>query len=47
MKYKEKNFFIENIKVSTLAKKYHTPIYCYSYDKLKKILIILKKNLRQ
>jgi len=36
MKYKGKNFFIEKIKASTLAKKYHTPLYCYSYDKLKK-----------
>jgi diaminopimelate decarboxylase len=46
MKYKEKNFFIENIEASTLAEKYHTPLYCYSYDKLKKNINYFKKKFK-
>ena len=30
MKYKNNNFFIENIKAETIAKKYGTPSYCYN-----------------
>ncbi len=35
MKYKSKDFLIEKTKASKLAKKYSTPLYCYSYQKLK------------
>ena len=35
MKYKNKNFFVEGLKAEFLAKKFSTPIYCYSYDKIK------------
>ena len=36
MKYINNNFYIEGVKVSNLAKKFKTPLYCYSYKKLKK-----------
>ncbi len=36
MKFIKKNFYIEKIKAKTLAKKYGTPSYCYSLEKLKK-----------
>jgi len=44
MKYKEKNLIIENLKASTLAKKYSTPLYCYSYNKLKDNINNFKKS---
>ena len=44
MKYKNNNFFIENIKAETIAKKYGTPSYCYSYSKLKNNILNFKKN---
>ena len=46
MKYIKKNFFIENVKVRNLTKKFSTPIYCYSYKKLKKNIMIFKKNFK-
>ena len=46
MKYKGKNFFIENLKASTLAKKYSTPLYCYSYNKLKENINNFKKTFK-
>jgi len=35
MKYINRNFFVENINLQKLAKKFETPLYCYSYEKLK------------
>ena len=35
MKYINKNFYIERVKIRKLAKKFRTPLYCYSYGKLK------------
>ncbi len=46
MKYIGKNFSIENIKVRNLAKKYKTPLYCYSYKKLRENIINFKKNFK-
>ena len=46
MKYIGKNFFIENVKASTLAKKYSTPLYCYSYNKLKENINNFKKTFK-
>ena len=37
MKYLNKNYYIENVKAENLAKKFNTPIYCYSYAQLKKM----------
>ena len=39
MRYKNNNYFIENISLNKLAIKYSTPLYCYSYNKLKSNII--------
>ena len=39
MKYLNKSFSIERVKAEHLAKKFSTPIYCYSYKKLKMNII--------
>ncbi len=43
MKYKKGHFYIENVSAERIAKRFGTPSYVYSYDKIKIILIILKK----
>ena len=35
MNYKNKIFYVENISAQKLSKKFNTPLYCYSYSKLK------------
>ena len=44
MKYVNKNFFVEDIKASYLAKKFGTPLYCYSLNKLSNNIKNLKNN---
>ena len=39
MRYKNNNYFIENISLDELAIKYSTPLYCYSYNKLRSNII--------
>jgi len=46
MKYISKNFFIEGVKIRNIAKKFQTPIYCYSYKKLKENINNFKKNFK-
>ena len=46
MNYIGKNFLIERVSVSKISKKYGTPIYCYSYNRLKKNVLNLKKNFK-
>jgi diaminopimelate decarboxylase len=46
MKYINKNFSVEKVKVQILAKKFGTPIYCYSYKQLKENINNFKKNFR-
>ena len=46
MKYLNKSFSIENIRAKYLAKKFGTPIYCYSYKKLKENIINFKKSFK-
>jgi len=46
MKYKNKNLFIEKINVQNIAKKFDTPIYCYSYKQLKKNINNFKKSFK-
>ena len=46
MKYINKSLMIENIRVQDIAKKFGTPIYCYSYKKLKENISNFKKNFR-
>ena len=35
MNYKKDEFFVEKVKSSFLAKKYSTPLYCYSFERIK------------
>ena len=46
MKYIDNKLKIEKIKVHDIAKRYGTPIYCYSYEKLKKNINNFQKNFR-
>jgi len=46
MKYINNNFLIENVKSQNLAKKFGTPIYCYSYKRLKKNINNFKKSFK-
>ncbi len=46
MNYIGKNFLIEKVSAERLAKKYGTPIYCYSYQKIKKNILNLKKTFK-
>ncbi len=46
MKYTKNNFLIDKVKVKHLAKKFNTPIYCYSYERLKKNIINFKNNFK-
>ena len=46
MKYINKKLTIEKVSVESIAKKYGTPSYCYSYDRLKKNIINFKKNFK-
>ena len=46
MKYINKKLFIEKVSVESIAKRYGTPTYCYSYDRLKKNIINFKKNFK-
>ena len=46
MKYINKNFTIENLKAEKLATKFKTPIYCYSFKKLKENIVNFKKNFK-
>ena len=46
MKYQSNNFFIEKVKAQNLTKLYGTPIYCYSYEKLKKNIINFRNNFK-
>ncbi len=46
MKYIDKNLSIESIKVLDVAKKFGTPVYCYSYKLLKENIASFKKNFK-
>ena len=47
MKYVNKNFFVDGIRASYLAKKFGTPLYCYSLKRLKNNISNLKNNFRK
>ena len=47
MKYIKSNFHIEDVNLQKLAKKFDTPLYCYSYEKLKKNIINFKFHFRK
>ncbi len=44
MKYINNNFFVEKVSSKRLTKKFGTPLYCYSYEKLKKNINNFKLN---
>ena len=44
---KKKNLVIENFKASVLANKYSTPLYCYSFKKLKENIDNFKKSFNE
>ena len=44
MKYINNNLIIEKVSVQNIAKKFGTPIYCYSFKKLKENIVNFKKN---
>tara|TARA_Y100000590_G_scaffold284705_1_gene320440 strand:- start:58 stop:1272 length:1215 start_codon:yes stop_codon:yes gene_type:complete len=46
MKYINNLFSIEKVSAVKLAKKFKTPIYCYSYNKIKKNILAFKKNFK-
>ncbi len=46
MKYKKGRFYIENVSAEKIAKKFGTPSYVYSYDKIKKNIYNFKKNFK-
>jgi diaminopimelate decarboxylase len=46
MKYINKTFFVEKIKIQNLSKKFETPIYCYSYKKLRSNILRFKENFK-
>jgi len=46
MKYINKSLSIEKIKVQDIAKKFGTPIYCYSHKQLKENISNFKKNFK-
>ncbi len=46
MKYKKRQFYIENVSAERIAKQFGTPSYVYSYDKIKKNIISFKKNFK-
>ena len=46
MKYKKRQFYIENVSAERIAKKFGTPSYVYSYDKIKKNISNFKKNFK-
>ena len=44
MQYKNKIFHVDNISTEKLVKKFNTPLYCYSYLKLKNNIINFKNH---
>ena len=44
MIYKSNKYYIDGLKVEALAKKYSTPLYCYSFKKLRNNINNFKKN---
>ena len=46
MRYIDNKLKIEKVKVQDIARKYGTPTYCYSYDRLKKNINNFQKNFK-
>ncbi len=46
MKYIKNSFLIEKVNLQKLTKKFETPLYCYSYEKLKQNINNFKLNFK-
>ena len=46
MKYKKGHFYIENVSAERIAKKFGTPAYVYSYDRIQSNINSFKKNFK-
>ena len=46
MKYKKRHLYIENVSAERLAKQFGTPLYVYSYNKIKDNIYNFKKNFK-
>jgi len=46
MKYKKGHFYIENVSAERIAKKFGTPAYVYSYDRIQSNINNFKKNFK-
>ena len=46
MKYIKNKFLIEKVSALNLVKKFGSPIYCYSYEKIKNNIFNFKKNFK-
>ena len=44
MKYKKNKLTFDGHNISLLAKKFKTPVYCYSFQKLKENILNFRKN---
>ena len=47
MRYISKDLVIDGLKAKILAKKYSTPIYCYSLKKVRENIAKFKKNFKK
>ena len=47
MIYKKDRLYIDNFNVNLLAKKFATPIYCYSLKKIKENILYFKNNFKK
>ena len=46
MNYRNNNLYVENVSVQKIIKKFGTPSYCYSLNKIKSNIRNYKKNFR-
>ncbi len=46
MKYKKRHLYIENVSAERLARQFNTPLYVYSYNKIKDNINNFKKNFK-
>ena len=47
MKYKNTEFLIDGFKAEHLAKKFSTPLYCYSFNKIRENVTYFKNSFRK
>ncbi len=47
MQYNKNKLFIDKIAVDKIARKFGTPTYCYSYNRLKKNILNFQMNFKQ